>query len=214
MWARQGRTEDTLASSSVAVGRLVLPRLVARCHAILHRFTKDSLQAGSAAMPAVRLAEMLLLLQELVRLVLHPLVAAALDVPIAPKASAEAHVTAQAAAAGDTLTRGELERPWERDSAARRFVDSEGRQLGWQRAHLLLLYSPLCDLVFLRYTFHTSPVPRPPPPPLKHENLTEPSTGNPTPLVPCALATGIIRCDGTRRNASSGSLGMSKQDVR
>ncbi|CAI5510952.1 unnamed protein product, partial [Closterium sp. Naga37s-1] len=165
MLAGQGRTEDTLASSSVAVGRLVLPRLVARCHAILHRFTKDSLQAGSAAMPAVRLAEMLLLLQELVRLVLHPLVAAALDVPIAPKASAEAHVTAQAAAAGDTLTRGELERPWERDSAARRFVDSEGRQLGWQRAHLLLLYSPLCDLVFLRYTFHTSPVPRPPPPP-------------------------------------------------
>ncbi|CAI7921397.1 unnamed protein product, partial [Closterium sp. NIES-53] len=150
MLAGQGRPEDTLASSSVAVGRLVLPRLVARCHAILHRFTKDSLQAGSAAMPAVRLAEMLLLLQELVRLVLHPLVAAAVDVPIAPKASAEAHGTAQATAAGDTLTRGELERPWERDSAAPRFVDSEGRQLGWQRAHLLLLYSPLCDLVFLR----------------------------------------------------------------
>ncbi|CAI5535817.1 unnamed protein product, partial [Closterium sp. Naga37s-1] len=165
MLAGQGRPEDTVASSSVAVGRLVLPRLVARCQAILHRFTADSLQAGSAAMPAVRLAEMLLLLQELVRLVLHPLVAAAVDVPIAPKASAEAHVTAQAAAAGDTLTRGELERPWERDSAARRFEDSEGRQLGWQRAHLLLLYSPLCDLVFLRYTFHTSPVPRPPPPP-------------------------------------------------
>ncbi|CAI5991186.1 unnamed protein product [Closterium sp. NIES-64] len=150
MLAGQGRPEDTVASSSVAVGRLVLPRLVARCHAILHRFTADSLQAGSAAMPAVRLAEMLLLLQELVRLVLHPLVAAAVDVPIAPKASAEAHTTAQAAAAGDTLTRGELERPWERESAARRFVDSEGRQLGWQRAHLLLLYSPLCDLVFLR----------------------------------------------------------------
>ncbi|CAI5473000.1 unnamed protein product [Closterium sp. Yama58-4] len=150
MLAGQGRPEDTLASSSVAVGRLVLPRLVARCHAILHCFTQDSLQAGSAAMPAVRLAEMLLLLQELVRLVLHPLVAAAVDVPIAPKATAEAHVTAQAAAAGDTLTRGEVERAWERDSAAPRFVDSEGRQLGWQRAHLLLLYSPLCDLVFLR----------------------------------------------------------------
>ncbi|CAI5471017.1 unnamed protein product [Closterium sp. Yama58-4] len=150
MLAGQGRPEDTLASSSVAVGRLVLPRLVARCHAILHCFTQDSLQAGSAAMPAVRLAEMLLLLQELVRLVLHPLVAAAVDVPIAPKVTAEAHVTAQAAAAGDTLTRGEVERAWERDSAAPRFVDSEGRQLGWQRAHLLLLYSPLCDLVFLR----------------------------------------------------------------
>ncbi|CAI5535820.1 unnamed protein product, partial [Closterium sp. Naga37s-1] len=112
MLAGQGRPEDTVASSSVAVGRLVLPSPRGALPGHSAPLTADSLQAGGAQQPCRQCgcAEMLLLLQELVRLVLHPLVAAAVDVPIAPKASAEAHVTAQAAAAGDTLTRGELER--------------------------------------------------------------------------------------------------------
>ncbi|CAI7868135.1 unnamed protein product, partial [Closterium sp. NIES-53] len=101
------------------------------------------------------------------------------------KASAEAHGTAQATAAGDTLTRGELERPWEQDSAAPRFVDSEGRQLGWQRAHLLLFYSPFCDLIFLRYTFHTPPHPPSPSPTFNSETSQKPldDSGN------CSIAS-------------------------
>eukprot|EP00475_Leptophrys_vorax_P042790 TRINITY_DN80650_c0_g1_i1.p3 TRINITY_DN80650_c0_g1~~TRINITY_DN80650_c0_g1_i1.p3 ORF type:complete len:146 (-),score=3.11 TRINITY_DN80650_c0_g1_i1:169-555(-) len=101
-------------------------------------------------MPAVRLAEILMLLQEMVRLVLHPLVAAAVDVPLAPKADAEASAAAAACAAGDPLSVDVVARVWDREAGGRRFLDGKGRQLGWQRAHLLLLYPQLCDLVFLR----------------------------------------------------------------
>lgn len=89
---------------------------------------------GNAPLAQMRLDEIVFLLQELARLSLHPSTAVAVDIS-----------TSHTERVSNTIDHFQM------SIALPRFVGSEMRQLGWEHAHLLLLFSPLCELVTTRY---------------------------------------------------------------
>eukprot|EP00850_Spirogloea_muscicola_P007731 SM000040S14743 [mRNA] locus=s40:68395:80992:+ [translate_table: standard] len=93
--------------------------------------------AGVTPLPQMRSDEVTTMLQELARLQLHPLVAAAVDVPIT-------HIEDEGEAESPGIVR---EVQQQAAASSLRLVDKAGRQLGWRRAHLMLLYMPLCELM-------------------------------------------------------------------
>eukprot|EP00850_Spirogloea_muscicola_P022427 SM000294S10819 [mRNA] locus=s294:115581:128242:+ [translate_table: standard] len=132
-----GQEADGETSSVVQVGRIAINVLVGRCNSILERFAADEAQTGVTPLPQMRLDEVTTMLQELARLQLHHLVAAAVDIPIT-------HVEDE----GEAESPGIVREVQQQAAASRlRLVDKAGRQLGWRRAHLMLLYMPLCELV-------------------------------------------------------------------
>eukprot|EP00897_Mesotaenium_endlicherianum_P010459 jgi/Mesen1/9441/ME000626S08699 len=137
--ASRGAPEDAPNASSVAIGRKAMPVLVARCESILQRFTADALNCGARPLPTMRVEEVVVLLQEMARLTIHRHVAAAVDVPICHKDLED-----------EVDCRSPRARWAARKPTPQRFYDEAGRQLGWQRAHLLLLYTPLCELLLTR----------------------------------------------------------------
>lgn len=94
---------------------------------------------GEQPLPQMRLDELVCMLQELARLVLHPQTASVIDIPLGPR-KAEG-LALRAFTNGTGRSRGGGRTSWK---------DEEGRQLGWERAHLLLLYTPLCEMVISR----------------------------------------------------------------
>eukprot|EP00850_Spirogloea_muscicola_P011262 SM000069S20699 [mRNA] locus=s69:305828:318440:+ [translate_table: standard] len=133
----RGQEADGETSSVVQVGRRAINVLVGRCNSILERFAADEAQTGVTPLPQMRLDEVTTMLQELARLQLHPLVAAAVDVPIT-------HVEDEGEAESPGIVR---EVQQQAAASSLRLVHKAGRQLGWRRAHLMLLYMPLCELV-------------------------------------------------------------------
>nr|ADE77349.1 unknown [Picea sitchensis] len=56
-----------------------------RCDFILHQFLTDENDSGEAPLPSVRVEELIYVLQELARLVLHPSTASIVELPIVVK---------------------------------------------------------------------------------------------------------------------------------
>jgi len=73
-------------ASRFTISRVALPILMNRCDFILHQFlTDENDSAGEAPLPSVRVEELIYVLQELARLVLHPSTASIVELPIVVK---------------------------------------------------------------------------------------------------------------------------------
>ncbi|EFJ19302.1 hypothetical protein SELMODRAFT_444206 [Selaginella moellendorffii] len=119
--------EGLVNPSRIAVSRMALPVLMGRCNVIIRQFSFDEKLNEGALLPSVRKEEMYCVLEELSRLVLHPLTATTLK-------------PSRNQLAGTTQKR---KLSTIRDSLS---VSNGSEQGASERAHLLLLYSPLCDL--------------------------------------------------------------------
>ncbi|BBN13645.1 protein MON2 [Marchantia polymorpha subsp. ruderalis] len=117
----------TESSSQVMVSRVAVSVLVGRCKTILCQFRVDEKETGGKNLPLMRIDEVKLVLQELDRLQLHPLTAGALDLPI---------------------TRRELSKPsGSSTQPSNSGSETKKNSMVWIRGHILLLFTPLCDLV-------------------------------------------------------------------
>lgn len=104
----------------------------------------------------MRTDEVILVLKELAALQLHPLVAQSVDVPIAhpplrPLSSAHPHPNTGSAEVGvvplgATASLGSAMA----SPSSQRLLNAQGMQLGWRRAPLFLLYTPLAQLLAVR----------------------------------------------------------------
>ncbi|XP_043691175.1 protein MON2 homolog isoform X2 [Telopea speciosissima] len=105
---------DQWNSTRSEVSKIAIMVLVSRCEYILRRFLIDENELGERSLPAVRIEEIIFVLQELARLVIHPDTASILSLPSYLR---------------DALAKNE---------------NHDGR------AHLLVLFPSLCELVILR----------------------------------------------------------------
>eukprot|EP01018_Ginkgo_biloba_P023241 Gb_33881 [translate_table: standard] len=101
-------------ASRLTISRIALPILTNRCDFILRQFLTDENDYGDTPLPSVRVDELIYVLQELARLLLHSNTASILDLPLVVK-------------------RGVLDKD---------------RKV--ERAHLLILFPSLCELVICR----------------------------------------------------------------
>ncbi|CAM6084070.1 unnamed protein product [Calypogeia fissa] len=122
--------ELTNSSSKIAVSRMSVVVLTRRCSSILRQFQVDENDSGETPMPQVRVDELIFVLEELARLGLHPLTASALELPITRK----------------ERPAGQPVQPTHRGSI------KDNNPAVWQYGHLLLLFTPLCELVGSRVT--------------------------------------------------------------
>ncbi|GBG74470.1 hypothetical protein CBR_g18881 [Chara braunii] len=167
----RGSLQDSESSSAIRVAKVALPVLISRCESIFKRFYEDEEQTHLKGMPSIRMEELICLLQELARLVLHPIVAASLDVPVHVQEEkgplmAGAHPCLSSSARDISMKRhrggspssvavwGPLasESPRSLSSSPRSghyqgAHDAQMRIVGRERTHLLLLYTPLCELI-------------------------------------------------------------------
>ncbi|KAL2622814.1 hypothetical protein R1flu_003019 [Riccia fluitans] len=115
-------------SSQLAVSRVAVSVLVGRCRSILCQFRTDE-ECGEKGLPQMRIDELKLVLQELNNLVLHPVTAGALDIPINRRDPSRQF--------GST------------NPSSIRVAETklETTTTVWTRGHVLLLFTPLCELV-------------------------------------------------------------------
>lgn len=116
-------------SSKVIVSQIALPVLLARCRAILHHFAEAEKEVGDAVLPQIIMEETSLLLVRLAKLVLHPLTATRMNLP----------VSAREVGAEKNECEQEL-----------RTSSSSIYRLSSERAHLFLLYKNFCELLTSR----------------------------------------------------------------
>ncbi|XP_057816566.2 uncharacterized protein LOC131029908 isoform X2 [Cryptomeria japonica] len=69
-------------TSRLTISQIALPVLTSRCDFIIHQFVTDENDSGETPLPPVRVEELIYVLQESARLVLHPSTASVLEIPI------------------------------------------------------------------------------------------------------------------------------------
>lgn len=72
-------------ASRFTISRVALPVVMNRCDFILRQFLTDENDSGETPLPSVRVQELIYVLQELARLVLHPSTASIVELPIVVK---------------------------------------------------------------------------------------------------------------------------------
>lgn len=72
-------------TSRLTISQIALPALTSRCDFIIHQFVTDENDSGETPLPPVRVEELIYVLQESARLVLHPSTASVLEIPIVVK---------------------------------------------------------------------------------------------------------------------------------
>jgi hypothetical protein len=119
-------------SSRVVVSRISIAILIGRCKAILHHFADAEREVGETSVPQMTTDEVVFVLRELAKLVLHPVTADALHIPLYRREESKSNHL-QTSESGHAST-----------------GSFQVHQKSWDRGHLLLLYTSLCELVTTR----------------------------------------------------------------
>ncbi|KAG0558241.1 hypothetical protein KC19_10G013800 [Ceratodon purpureus] len=123
-------------SSNVIVSQIAIPILLARCKAILHRFAEIEKELGNSTHPQIIMDEVSFVLKGLARLVLHPLTATHLSLPVRRsevRPEQNQHEQEFRSRSSSTIHNVKLQ-----------------PHLNSERAHLFLLYRNFCELLTTR----------------------------------------------------------------
>jgi hypothetical protein len=114
------------------VSRISITILIGRCKAILHHFADAEREVGETSVPQMTTDEVVFVLRELAKLVLHPVTADALHIPLYRREESKSNHL-QTSESGHAST-----------------GSFKVHQKSWDRGHLVLLYTSLCELVTTR----------------------------------------------------------------